>query len=382
MSRWPMVAIGDVCQPVSRTEAPQPGKAYAQVGVQLWGRGAYARETIDGADTKYAALNRVQGGDLIVNKIWARNGSVAVVPEQLAGGYVSGEFPIFTRVAERIHGGWLGLLTAWPKLWASFDETSQGTSGKNRIKPAQILRVKIPLPSLAEQQAIVIRLDALAEKSERLTAHWQAIADDAAALLAVRFAELIADAPRRPLGEVAPLLRRPVALDGTSHYREVGARSFGKGLFIKPDFDAEAATWQKPVWVKSGDLVLSNIKAWEGAIAVASKEHDDAIASHRYLTCVPDTAQATAAFLCYFLLTPEGLQAIGHASPGTADRNRTTSPKGLQAIRVPLPPLAQQKAFDQLKTKVAALLAEQAAQREQLEQLRKQALEQAFEGAE
>ncbi len=76
-----------------------------------------------------------------------------------------------------------------------------------------------------------------------------------------------------------------------------------------------------------------------------------------------------------------GREGIGHASPGTADRNRTTSPKGLQAIPVSLPPLAKQQAFNQLQSKVAELLALQAAQRQQLEQLRKQALEQAFEGA-
>ncbi|MBP6108104.1 MAG: hypothetical protein V9E93_04310 [Steroidobacteraceae bacterium] len=72
--------------------------------------------------------------------------------------------------------------------------------------------------------------------------------------------------------------------------REVGARTFGKGLVVKPDFDGAEATWQKPVWIKSGDLVLSNIKAWEGAIALADDEHEGCIASHRYITCVPDLA--------------------------------------------------------------------------------------------
>ena len=72
--------------------------------------------------------------------------------------------------------------------------------------------------------------------------------------------------------------------------REVGARTFGKGLVVKPDFDGADATWQKRVWIKSGDLVLSNIKAWEGAIALADDEHEGCIASHRYITCVPDLA--------------------------------------------------------------------------------------------
>jgi type I restriction enzyme S subunit len=62
-----------------------PGTAYRQIGVKLWGEGAYEREPMDGGATKYAQLFRAEAGDVIVNKIWARNGSVAVVPDALAG---------------------------------------------------------------------------------------------------------------------------------------------------------------------------------------------------------------------------------------------------------------------------------------------------------
>ena len=53
------------------------------------------REPVDGAATKYAQLFRAEEDDLIVNKIWARNGSVGVVTERLAGCYGSNEFPMF-----------------------------------------------------------------------------------------------------------------------------------------------------------------------------------------------------------------------------------------------------------------------------------------------
>ena len=95
MSRWPMVAIGEVADSVDRSEAPLPGVAYRQVGVHLWGEGAYERESMDGADTKYKTLNCVKAGDIIVNKIWARNGSVSVVTPALGGCFCSGEFPLF-----------------------------------------------------------------------------------------------------------------------------------------------------------------------------------------------------------------------------------------------------------------------------------------------
>lgn len=360
MRRWPKVALGDVCTPIERFVTPTAGTTYRQLGVRLWGEGAYERETIDGADTKYSKFNRIEANDLVVNKIWARNGSVAVATQELAGTHVSGEFPTFALDRDRTDPRWMRLITKWHGFWHLCDEKAQGTSGKNRIKPSQFLAIQIPLPPLAEQQAIVSRLDTLAGKVRQVNEHLDAIERDADRLLAARFRDAIAGAPMRPMAEVAPAVRRSVTIDIGKRYREVGARSFGKGLFVKPDFEGADATWQKPVWIKSGDVVLSNIKAWEGAIAVASPEHDGCIASHRYITCVPDSSVLTAGFLTYFLLSPDGLEQIGFASPGTADRNRTLSLTNLGKIEVPLPPIVTQRAFDTLQTKVAELKARHA----------------------
>ena len=145
-----------------------------------------------------------------------------------------------------------------------------------------------------------------------------------------------------PLGEVAPIVRRPIKLDRNAKYREIGARSFGKGLFAKPEFDGAAATWEKPVLIAKGDLVFSNIKAWEGAISWATDAHDGCIASHRYITCVPRADLATPEFLARYLLSSEGLAQVGRASRGSADRNRTLSLVELAAIPVPVPPLSYQ----------------------------------------
>ncbi len=184
------------------------------------------------------------------------------------------------------------------------------------------------------------------------------------------------------MAEVAPHVPRPVTLDVDTRYREVGARSFGKGLFFKPDFDGAEATWKKPVWVKAGDLVLSNIKAWEGAIALASEEHDGGIASHRYITCVPDPARMITTFLAYYLLSEDGLEQVGLASPGTADRNRTLSLGNLSKIRVPVPTLATQSASVRLEAEIAALKAKHAAIREANAALRPATLERVFSAAE
>ena len=249
---------------------------------------------------------------------------------------------------------------------------------RNRYKENFFFELKIPLPSLDEQRAIVTRLDAVADKVRQVEAKLNEIEADAEHLLAIRFREIIKDAEWRTMAEVAPVVRRNVEIDIEHRYSEIGARSFGKGLFFKPHFDGAEATWQKPVWITNGNLVISNIKAWEGAIAVADEKHDSCIASHRYITCVPLSEKVTAKFVCYYLLTPEGLELIGKASPGTADRNRTLNLTALGNIKVPVPPLHKQQAFDYLQAKVAALKTKHTETRQSLKALLPSMLEQIF----
>ena len=133
---WEKPMLGEVATPTERMEAPITGTAYRQIGVKLWGEGAYERESVDGGATRYARLFRAETGDIIVNKIWARNGSVAVVPPSLAGCYGSGEFPMFAPDTSRLDPRWMHWLTKTRGFWEQCDEKSRGTSGKNRINHA------------------------------------------------------------------------------------------------------------------------------------------------------------------------------------------------------------------------------------------------------
>ena len=165
-SGWPIMPLRRVLSPIERAEMPVPGRTYRQIGVKLWGEGVHEREPIDGAQTKYKTLSRVEADDIIVNKIWARNGSVAVVPEELAGCYCSGEFPTFVPNREMLEPQWFHWLTKTPGFWQQCDEKSRGTSGKNRIRPERFLEIEIPVPSISEQR----RLLALFEEADHARA--------------------------------------------------------------------------------------------------------------------------------------------------------------------------------------------------------------------
>lgn len=207
-------------------------------------------------------------------------------------------------------------------------------------------------PILAGLRTDLDRLLAAALKLEELKSVRSEVLTELSALLASAYHRISDAAPRRPLAEVAPLTRRPAAVVQGENYPQIAVRSFGRGTFNKPELEGDEITWEKPFRVEGGDILISNIKAWEGAIAVVGDEDHGRFASHRYLTCVADPSIATAKYVCYYLLTPEGLQHVGEASPGSADRNRTLGAKALQAIPVPVPTIDQQRWFEGLLQRV------------------------------
>jgi type I restriction enzyme, S subunit len=180
------------------------------------------------------------------------------------------------------------------------------------------------------------------------------------------------------MGDVAPIIRRPVVIEPNAVYAELGVRSFGKGLFKKPDLHGADLTWQKLFRIHRDDIVFSNIKAWEGAFAVAEQPHHGRVGSHRYLTCVVDPQRALPSFLWYFLQSGEGLAQVQAASPGSADRNRTLNQKKLSGIQVPTPTLDAQHWFEGLQRRAREIEDSQAAVREELEHFVPSLLNQAF----
>lgn len=355
MSAWPIVELNQLCSPVKRHEDPVPGKIYKQLGVRLWGNGTYERESVDGSDTRYKFLNRVEHNDIVVNKIWARNGSVAVAKNIYAGFYVSSEFPLYEIKCNIVLPEWISFITKWKGFWESCDEKARGSSGKNRIKPQQFLAIKIPLPSLSEQQTIVARLDALADKIQQVERHLADADAKAEHLLALRFQKIIKDAPYKTMQEVAPLMRREVIIDQDQNYTELGIRSFYKGAFHRRTQIGSEYSWQKLYYVKKDDIIFSNIMAWEQAIALAKAEDDGCVGNHRMLTCEANSLTVLPSFLFYYFTTKGGFAKIEAASPGTAARNKTLKSDVLMTIEVPVPPLAAQQSFVQLQTYVAEL---------------------------
>lgn len=364
MKAWPKVALGELLRRSDETAALDSEAEYHEVTIRLWGKGVVSRGKVRGGDV-VAARRVVRANQLILSKIDARNGAIGLVPRELDGAIVSNDFPSFEfRDPERCDAAFMGWLVRSAPFVELCKAASEGTTNRVRIKEDRFLDQQIGLPTLPEQLVIVTRLGALAEKAWEVEAHLDAVERDAEHLLALRFRDVIADAPLRPMAEVAPLVRREVSINPEKNYTELGVRSFYKGTFHRRTVPGSDFSWQDLYQVKAGDLVFSNIMAWEKAIAVAATEDDGCVGNHRMLTCEARPDAAVPGFLWFYFTTEEGFAKIYAASPGTAARNRTMTAPALMAIEVPVPPLAAQKTFDRLQADVAALKAKHAAIRQ------------------
>lgn len=151
---------------------------------------------------------------------------------------------------------------------------------------------------------------------------------------------------RVQIGEVMRLERTRFDPDSLKYYRPLGVRSFGNGL-IEYD-ETLGADLSKVTYFKlpKRALILSNIKAWEGAVAVSSPEHQGFVSSQRLLPYVPISEdEVDVRFIYHYFLSESGLAALGKASPGSADRNRTLGRVNFESIRTPLPGIDEQRAI-------------------------------------
>ena len=142
--------------------------------------------------------------------------------------------------------------------------------------------------------------------------------------------------------DVLRLARRRVHIEPSEHYEEIGLRSFGRGIFHKEPVEGISLGTKRVFRVEPGDLVISNVFGWEGAIAVASEAEAGRIGSHRFMTFVPVDGRIDTSWAAWFFRSEPGLALIRKASPGSAGRNKTLAVQRFENLVIPLPPLHRQ----------------------------------------
>jgi hypothetical protein len=148
---------------------------------------------------------------------------------------------------------------------------------------------------------------------------------------------------RARVGDLLRLERRPVRVDPFGTYEEIGVRSFGKGIFHKEPVSGSDLGNKRVFEVHPGDLVLSNVFAWEGAVGLAGETDRGRIGSHRFMTYVAASDDVDLSYVRYLFLSEPGIALLNQASPGSAGRNKTLAIDRFESLKIPLPEIDEQR---------------------------------------
>ena len=262
----------------------------------------------------------------------------------------------------------------------------EGTTIK-RLYNKNILETPIALPSVSEQSAIgsLFRtLDDLLTSYKDNLANYQSLK---ATMLSKMFPKAGQTVPeirldgferkweKKKLIDIVSPVSRKVKKPSDPYYR-LSIRSHAKGTFKQFVDDPKKIAMDNLFEVKENDLVVNITFAWEHAIAVASKEDDGLLVSHRFPTYVIDKSDKN--FINIYIKREEFRQKMDLLSPGGAGRNRVLNVKDFINIQMIVPELEEQQAIGAYFSNLDNLIDAHQEKITQLETLKKKLLQDMF----
>lgn len=181
MKQFPVVALGDVLRHRKEFITIDDTQQYKRCRVQLHARGVVLRDLVSGSDIKTKKQQVCRASEFLVAEIDAKVGGFGLVPDELDGAVVSSHYFLFEIDRTVLEPRYLDHYCRTERFRAQVE--AQGSTNYAAIRPADVLAYTLPLPPVREQQAIVARLDSLAEKTREVEAHLDAVERDAERLV-------------------------------------------------------------------------------------------------------------------------------------------------------------------------------------------------------
>jgi type I restriction enzyme S subunit len=211
----------------------------------------------------------------------------------------------------------------------------QGTANVS-LKEKDIAKVEISLPTLDQQRRIVARIDTVATQIEEARTLQREVADELDALVISNHMRLSERRERR-LSEILQLDEDAVQIDRKAEYPQVGIRSFGGGLFPKPPVAGNETTYRTFNRLFAGAVVLSQVKGWEGAIAICPESLAGWFASPEYRTFRCIDGEAVPSYLNRLVRTQWFWSKLAEATRGVGARRERTRPEQFLNVKMLMP---------------------------------------------
>ncbi len=285
-------------------------------------------------------------GDLLVAKITPcfENGKIAQAAIGTPQGFGSTEFHVVRVDSTRVDARYLLHYLRSPSVRRVGEQRMTGSAGQKRVPKAFLESLDVPLPPLPEQRriaSILDQADALRAKRRRMVAILEGLADSEF-VHSFLGAEAIES---RELGEVT------VTTSGGTPSRSVSAYFSGDIPWVKSGEVAQGIVLRTDEAITREGLESSSAKlmpvgtvlvAMYGATAGEVGQLGIEAATNQAVCCIQPGDKFTTAFLVAALRSKRGelkSMAVGGAQPNL-------SLAQLRSVRVPMPPIELQQAFE------------------------------------
>lgn len=108
----------------------------------------------DTSEDVAGSLFEAGAGDVVYSKIDLRNGAIGIVPAAIERACVTSEYPVY-EIDPAFEPRYIQILFRTRQFRRIVRGMVSGASGRKRVAPAQLLDLRVPLPSVATQRAIV-----------------------------------------------------------------------------------------------------------------------------------------------------------------------------------------------------------------------------------
>lgn len=149
--------------------------------------------------------------------------------------------------------------------------------------------------------------------------------------------------PSVRLGEVLKLCDTSVPASQLAEVNLAGVYSFARGLFKRGPMSPAKTSYKAYNRLVADDFVISQPKAWEGALARVTPEFEGWYLSPVFPTFRANRERLEPAFLEWFCKRRPVWEELQHNSRGIGARRETVSPEQFLLLQLPLPPVAEQR---------------------------------------
>jgi len=128
---------------------------YTRPRVQLHFRGAKVRDCVVGSEIGSKVQTVIRTNDLLLSRIDARNGAMALVPSELDNAIATNDFPVFEIRSERVLPAYLRFCLFQPSMLRVYEHLSRGSTNRRRLIVEKFLDLEVAIPEDLDLQLAV-----------------------------------------------------------------------------------------------------------------------------------------------------------------------------------------------------------------------------------